>query len=256
MESLRYSGIPACTYAIQNSLVLVSYQNLPPLLFNLLNQTKLLWTALFVYVLLGKRFSNVQCFSMLLLSVAALSLSQDNEVIPTKDADFSSVFQVSSPSIRLGVIPILFASILSGLGAALTQRSMQIHSRDTALVTMELSLYGTCFVLLQKLFSSYIQNPALGDQTFSFTGWNTSTLLPVLCNAVGGLLVGVVTKYAGGVLKSFALVGGIICTALVESVAYQKQLSFETWVAALLVGVSLMLYSAFPHQDKIIRKTI
>lgn len=61
IESLRYSGIPACTYAIQNSLVLISYQNLPPLLFNLLNQTKLLWTALFVYMLLGKRFSSVQC---------------------------------------------------------------------------------------------------------------------------------------------------------------------------------------------------
>ncbi|CCI10185.1 unnamed protein product [Albugo candida] len=206
-------------------------------------------------MLLGKRFSSVQCFSMLLLSAAALSLSQEKE-LPTKDADLSSVIQTSSPSVRLGVIPLIFASILSGLGAALTQRSMQIYSRDTALVTMELSIYGTCFVLFQKLISLYVRTATIEDRSISFTGWNIYTLLPVLCNAVGGLLVGVVTKYAGGVLKSFALVGGIICTALVESVAYEKELSFETWVAAFLVGISLMLYSAFPHQEKIISKII
>lgn len=192
---------------------------------------------------------------MLLLSAAALSLSQEKE-LPTKDADLSSVIQTSSPSVRLGVIPLIFASILSGLGAALTQRSMQIYSRDTALVTMELSIYGTCFVLFQKLISLYVRTATIEDRSISFTGWNIYTLLPVLCNAVGGLLVGVVTKYAGGVLKSFALVGGIICTALVESVAYEKELSFETWVAAFLVGISLMLYSAFPHQEKIISKII
>jgi UDP-sugar transporter A1/2/3 len=60
-DSLRCSGLPACTYAIQNVLIQISYQNLPPIVFNLVNQTKLLWTAVFVYVLLNRKFSFPQC---------------------------------------------------------------------------------------------------------------------------------------------------------------------------------------------------
>lgn len=60
-ESLQASGLAACTYAVQNLLIQQAYQNLPPIVFNLINQTKLLWTALFLFVLMNKRFSAQQC---------------------------------------------------------------------------------------------------------------------------------------------------------------------------------------------------
>lgn len=38
-----------------------------------------------------------------------------------------------------------------------------------------------------------------GDDFFAY--WNIFTFIPVLSNAFGGIIVGLVTKYAGGVKK-------------------------------------------------------
>lgn len=51
--SLTASGLPAAIYALQNSLLQISYKNLDSLTFSMLNQTKLFFTALFMYIILG-----------------------------------------------------------------------------------------------------------------------------------------------------------------------------------------------------------
>ena len=50
--SLTASGLPAAIYAVQNSLLQISYKNLDSLTFSMLNQTKLFFTALFTYIIL------------------------------------------------------------------------------------------------------------------------------------------------------------------------------------------------------------
>ncbi|KAJ0653452.1 putative nucleotide-sugar transporter [Helianthus annuus] len=50
--SLSASGLPAAIYALQNSLLQISYKSLDSLTFSMLNQTKLIFTALFTYFIL------------------------------------------------------------------------------------------------------------------------------------------------------------------------------------------------------------
>lgn len=50
--SLTASGLPAAIYALQNSLLQISYRNLDSLTFSMLNQTKIIFTALFTYIIL------------------------------------------------------------------------------------------------------------------------------------------------------------------------------------------------------------
>lgn len=50
--SLAASGLPAAIYALQNSLLQISYKNLDSLTFSMLNQTKIFFTALFTYFIL------------------------------------------------------------------------------------------------------------------------------------------------------------------------------------------------------------
>jgi solute carrier family 35 (UDP-sugar transporter), member A1/2/3 len=59
-------------------------------------------------------------------------------------------------------------------------------------------------------------------QTGVFAGWTRSTWIPVLSSAVGGVIVGQVTKHAGSVKKGFALIGGILVTALAQYVAERE----------------------------------
>ncbi|CEG47140.1 cmp-sialic acid transporter 5-like [Plasmopara halstedii] len=243
-DSLISSGLPACTYAVQNVLIQIAYQHLPSIVFNLLNQTKLLSAALFLYILMDTRFSLPQCFAMLLLLGAAVLLSL------AKDGQSSS----ATISFELGLMPCLLASLLSGLGSALTQRSMQQLKRDASLVTMELSVFGTLFLMLPAIWSTIVSTPSaespaanvLANTDKIFEGCNLYTLIPVISNAFGGLLVGTVTKYVGGVLKSFALICGIAFTALVESYVYGVVLPNEVFTATFLVAISMSIYSSFP----------
>lgn len=249
-ESLAASGLPACTYAVQNVLIQVAYQHLPSIVFNLLNQTKLLWSALFIHLLIGTKYSLAQCFSMLTLLGAAMLLSL------SKDSGGDAA-DAPPMSVEFGLVPVLLASMLSGLGAAITQRSMQQHKRDAALVTMELSLYGSLFLMMPAIWSTITKTPndespalnALKSIDAVFEGCDVYTLIPVVSNACGGLLVGTVTKYVGGVLKSFALICGIAFTAFVESYVYGAVLPREVFVAAALVAFSMAVYSSFPYVD-------
>jgi UDP-sugar transporter A1/2/3 len=50
--SLTASGLPAAIYALQNSLLQISYKNLDSLTFSILNQTKIFFTAFFTYIML------------------------------------------------------------------------------------------------------------------------------------------------------------------------------------------------------------
>ncbi|RLN88702.1 hypothetical protein BBJ28_00018084 [Nothophytophthora sp. Chile5] len=251
-ESLSASGLPACTYAVQNVLIQVAYQHLPSIVFNLINQTKLLSSALFVYLLMGTRFSLAQCFAMLLLLSAAVLLSL------AKNGGADGDDAAPAISVELGLVPVLLASLLSGLGSGLTQRSMQQHKRDAALVTMELSVYGSLFLMLPAIWSAIAKTPvsespavnALGSLDKVFEGCDRYTLIPVVSNAMGGLLVGTVTKHVGGVLKSFALICGIAFTAFVESYVYGAVLPQEVFIAAGLVATSMAIYSSFPYVKK------
>lgn len=52
MGSLTASGLPAAIYALQNSLLQISYRSLDSLTFSILNQTKIFFTAFFTFIIL------------------------------------------------------------------------------------------------------------------------------------------------------------------------------------------------------------
>ncbi|OQR87431.1 CMP-sialic acid transporter 5-like [Achlya hypogyna] len=241
-ESVRLSGLPAVTYAVQNVLIQLSMQHLSPLEFNLINQTKLLWTAVFVYLLLHKPFSVQQCGAMVMLVVASVLLSGGN----ADDADVDAALTMDR--FYYGYVPVVGASVLSGVGAALTQQSLQTHGRDASVVTMELCVYGALF-----LVANLVASPGA---VVDLTGWTPYTLIPVVTNAMGGLLVGTVTQLAGGIMKSYALIGGILLTGIVEAALSDAAvLSPRVYIATALVIASMYIYSMYPYVPKTKAKT-
>ncbi|KAL3896792.1 MAG: hypothetical protein SGARI_007077, partial [Bacillariaceae sp.] len=68
--------LPAALYALQNIAALQAYQNLDALTFNVLNQTKTLSAALCCYLVMGRKQSYAQVFSLLLLLLSALVMER------------------------------------------------------------------------------------------------------------------------------------------------------------------------------------
>ncbi|GMI07206.1 hypothetical protein TrRE_jg5652 [Triparma retinervis] len=63
--------------------------------------------------------------------------------------------------------------------------------------------------------------------------------------ALGGILVGLVTKYAGSVRKGFALIGGILLTAMMQSFAYDKKLTANQEIGGILAVCAMYTHANF-----------
>ncbi|KAF3500403.1 hypothetical protein F2Q69_00040186 [Brassica cretica] len=75
-------------------------------------------------------------------------------------------------------------------------------------------------------------------------------VVPVISNALGGILVGLVTSHAGGVRKGFVIVSALLVTALLQFAFEGKPPSSYCLVALPLVISSISLYQKYPYMDK------
>lgn len=101
-------------------------------------------------------------------------------------------------------------------------------SRNPYLYSLELAVYGQiCLgatMLFKTLYAHHFTDEAtmassvVVDTSALVQGWTRLTWVPILTQAWGGIIVGLVTKHAGGVKKGFSLIAGIALTAFVQAV--------------------------------------
>jgi UDP-sugar transporter A1/2/3 len=243
--------LPAALYALQNIAALQAYQNLDALTFNVLNQTKTLSAALCCYLVMGRKQSYVQVFSLLLLLVSALVMER---LVTLDSLPFAGRAPIEFPELGSrhwthGVAPIMLASFISGLSGALSQKNLQAHGggRNPYLFSMEL-----CAASSLILFLSLIASPdgkTIAREGF-WNGWTLTTWIPILTNSVGGIIVGLVTKYAGSVRKGFALIFGMFLSGIVQALITDEGVSIEQSIGGILAAISLWLHATHPHIPK------
>ena len=236
LDSLKIAALPATLYAIQNLFVQYGYIMLDSMTFNLLNQTKTLSAAFWLWTLMGQKQSYVQIFALLLLLAAAYILNSE--------AGGSSGGNQDVATYHLGIMMVCGASMISGLSAALTQRALvSAKPRHPLFFSAELAVYGIIFLLGNALFNPNSKEKDLILSGGLFNGWSMLTFLPVITNAFGGLVVGLVTKYAGGVVKGFALIAGLIITGfaqwVIDNKALQVRIMQRDCKCSLLMFLSL-----------------
>jgi UDP-sugar transporter A1/2/3 len=120
MDSLKVALVPATLYAIQNLLVQYAYALLDSMTFNLLNQTKTLSAAFWLWAMMGKPQSGMQMVALMLLLGAAVILNMGGSSPATSAAGAA----ISQADYNFGLAAVIGASMLSGLSAALTQKAL------------------------------------------------------------------------------------------------------------------------------------
>lgn len=277
--------IPAGLYSIQNIAALTAYQHLDAMTYNVLNQTKTLSAALCCYMIMKKQQSFIQILSLLLLLLSALTI----EGILKLDTiiEYISIYFIKNTSVANyhenrrqlqlqqdqieqnnydpkhythGVLPILLASFISGLAGALSQNNLQgTGGRNIYLFSMELCAAS---ILLLSISLLFLDDGKLIYQYGYWYQWNILTFIPILSNSFGGILVGLVTKYAGSVQKGFALIFGIFLSGIIQAILQpNKNVTSEQWIGGLLAAISLYLHSSYPPKpstsvDKVVTKTV
>jgi len=258
---ISLAGLPAFLYTIQNVASLMAYQNLEPLTFNILNQTKILSAAFFCYLILGKRQSRLQMVA--LFTLVSSSLVIERVISPgTLKKLFSGASQqhtLRGRHITHGVVPVLVASGISGLAGALIQSKLQgtkkrmpdedpndssSRPRNAYLYSMEMNI-ASILLLLGSMSTSSHGRKVLGSGFFDH--WTPQTLIPVLSSSVGGILVGLVTKHAGSVRKGFALIFGLLLSGIFQAFDGERGRIHPHQIAGgLLASFSLYLHVTNP----------
>jgi len=229
-ELFSLSFLAATLYGIQNLLLQLAYQNLDPIVFNLLNQSKIIWCAFFLYMFLDKYQSFQQKIALGLMMLSSVMLAYRD----TKSA--------VNNSFLYGIIPVITASIISGLASAVSEKILQ--NKTAPLYSFELSIFAV--IQLPIMFMLTNQYSLVAEKGI-FAGWSIYTLIPIMTNAAGGIIVGQVTKQAGSVNKGFALIIGVILSGIFQFLIFGIQLTWTTLVAIPLVFTAIHLHSKYPY---------
>jgi UDP-sugar transporter A1/2/3 len=156
--------------------------------------------------------------------------------------------------LKLGVIPVLAASLISGLAGAWTQKSLQqtvllSQHTNSLLRTVEMAFFSALFLLATLAVGS--PDSVRAKREGWTVGWTVRTWIPIVTNAAGGVLVGLVTKYAGSVRKGFALILGMLLSGLLQNYLQSREnggdgmVTAEQWVGGALAALSLWMHSKF-----------
>jgi len=229
--------IPAMLYVVQNNLQYVAVSNLDAATYQVLYQLKILTTALFSAFLLHRRLITKQWLALLLLvgGVALVQLSSQKSN--------SSSSSSSSGNATLGLISILLACCSSGFAGVYFEKvlkssndvSVWVRNVQLALIGIVVGLMGVC------------SKDAAAVRAYGFFQGYSPIVWTVVClQALGGIMVALVVKYADSVLKGFATSVSIVVSCLVSLLCFPGDVSLSLLFflgTALVIG-STILYSS------------
>lgn len=223
--------LPSLTYALQNTCLHHAYAELDGVTFNCLNQLKIVFSALFVYLVNGVKQSAQQVLALALLLLAGflVQLQQSG----TRSVALMHHLTHSSR----GVLFALLTSLLSGLASSLTQLATQRYRIGAYALTGQMACLQVPMLLMRALHENdFLLHPLIGH-------WNVFSFIPVVAQAVGGIIVGKVMEELGAVSKAFGVVAGLVLTGCAESCYRKQPLELLQLVALVLVGLATLLYN-------------
>ncbi|XP_023864945.1 UDP-N-acetylglucosamine transporter-like isoform X1 [Salvelinus sp. IW2-2015] len=203
METLKLA-IPSGIYTLQNNLLYVALSNLDAATYQVTYQLKILTTALFSVSMLGKRLGLYQWLSLLILMTGIVLVQW-----PTKSLDVSSL---SAGSQLVGVIAVLIACFSSGFAGVYFEKILKETKQSVWVRNIQLGLFSLVF----SLMGVFVYDGERVREFGVFQGYNPLTWTVVALQALGGLVIAAVIKYADNILKGFATSLSIILSTLIS----------------------------------------
>jgi solute carrier family 35 (UDP-sugar transporter), member A1/2/3 len=191
--------VPAVLYSLQNYCSITAYQSLDAITYNVLNQTKTLFAALWCFAILHQRQSAPQMVALVMLVAAAFIMESSQQAPREKQQQPASSEESSidagsttasderkkdaatthtilqSRHRQVGVLAVLAASMTSGLAGAWTQRCLQVRSNNALVFSMELSVISLSLLVGTALGKRWLQPNAATASAESTNAFPPST---------------------------------------------------------------------------------
>ncbi|XP_010138314.1 PREDICTED: UDP-N-acetylglucosamine transporter [Buceros rhinoceros silvestris] len=219
METLKLA-IPSGIYTLQNNLLYVALSNLDAATYQVTYQLKILTTALFSVSMLSKKLGVYQWLSLVILMTGVAFVQQ-----------------------FVGLIAVLIACFSSGFAGVYFEKILKETKQSVWIRNIQLGFFGSIFGLM----GVYIYDGEQLSKNGFFQGYNRLTWVVVVLQALGGLVIAAVIKYADNILKGFATSLSIILSTLISYFWLQDFVPTSVFFfGAILVIVATFLYGYDP----------
>jgi len=268
LEMVKIS-LPALLYSIQNNLSYVAISNLNPVAYQVIYQMKILTTALFAYLLMGRRLKTRQLVAISTLVFGIVLVQLSNHLSFILSATFTTNNSISKNGATIiksasslsnhhnhnhnswfGFIILMFNSITSGFtGVFLEKITFNFGRKRTLWIQSgEFAIFGFIFSCLLARFSPEWPDIVKNGPFYGFC--NFFSCLVILLQACGGLIVAYVIKYADNILKAFSTSISIILSSLLSKILFGENYQWPFVIGTFMVMTAVYLYSTGINSKK------
>jgi len=245
--------VPAGVYNCQQMLEFVALSRLEAPLFSVIVQTKLLTTALFTWILLGKRLRRNQIFALMLLVVGVVlaQMRSDRKSDRNGSANNDSALLLTSADrdTLIGVVATLVIATLSGFAAVYTERVLKKGGEKKVPLAYTQVQMALASLLMIGLFTICTDLNVIFERGLWY-GFDGAAAVAVLNSALGGLVVSAVLRYADSVLKGYATAASVIFTGILSWAFFGSHLGAYFGLSVITVTVSLLIYNRKPPEHQ------
>ena len=210
----------------------------------MLYQTKLIITAVLSVAFLGRRLTAAQWLAVVLLTAGVVAVE-----LSDASAAASSPGSAAGLSLRslgrqgVGALAALSAAAFSSIAGVYFEGL--VKARETTAPSLWARNFQLCvFTIPLAAFGAAMklrQSPHAPVAAAFTAGFDALTVLLVVLNASGGLLVAAVIKYGDNILKNFTTSCSVILGTLISIVLFDFRPTLQFgWGSAIVIGAAYL----------------
>lgn len=221
-------AVPAALYTLQNNLVYVGLANLESTTFQVAYQSKVITTAVLSVLMLGRKLSAVKWTALgaLMLGIILTQVTRGVEKA-SKNDDF-----------LVGILSVVTSSFSSAFAGVYFEKILKKTPRSVWVRNAQLAFFSTILAVIGMLLSD-----GWYAVTHFFQGYDALVWTVIMVQALGGLIVAMVIKYADNIAKGFATALSIVICGFVSIRLFEFSPTDMFILGSLVVIVATMMYS-------------
>ena len=236
-------SVPAVCYAVQKNLLFVAISNLDAAVFQVAYQGKILTTAMFSVIMLGKKLTKRQIFALfvLLSGVAMVQISSST----SSSADSS---KKSEGDVFIGTIAVVLSCLISGFAAIyfewILKKGPKEEQKSYTLWVRNLQL--AVFAGAAGAVAVWTKDGKAVSEKGLFQGFNSLVWFVTFLEAFGGIIVALVIKYADNIAKNFSTAVSIVTSVIVSAIFLGFTITPMFVIGACIVMLAIVIYTSDP----------
>ena len=233
-EMARLS-LPAVLYVVQNNLLYVALSNLRATPYKVTYNLKLLTAAFFSAAFLKEKLGRRRW-----LSLVALFLG----VVVVQAGKHEASKTAPAGNAALGFLAVAAAATTSGFAGVYQQKILQGTKTSVWCRNIQMGLPS----VVVAAFSTLRDSGPIAERGF-FGGYSNLVWFVVVLQAVGGLNVSFILKYAGSILKGFAAGFATLGSCVAEMALFGFRPTPSFLAGGALINAAAYAYSTAPRES-------